>query len=99
MTEMNKELKELPKPTLIEDLGKIYATENSKEKRRYGLYKCGFCGNNFKARTSSVKFGDIKSCGCYKKQKAKEVNTKHNLSRTRIHKIWRKIKDRTLNPK
>ena len=38
---MTKE--ELPKPILLEDLGIIFATENSKWKRRYGIYKCGFC--------------------------------------------------------
>ena len=88
-----------PKPVLIEDLGMMYPTEKSKQKTRYGMYKCGFCGAEFKAHTSSVKFGNIKSCGCYKKQKIKEVNTKHNLIYTRIYKIWRDIKSRTLNLK
>ena len=89
----------LPKPILIEDLGMMYAAEDSKRKRGFGIYKCGFCGTNFKAHILNVKFGNTKSCGCYKKQKIKEVNTKHNLIYTRIYKIWRDIKSRTLNLK
>ena len=92
---MNEEVKELPKPILIEDLGTKFATEGSKHKRRFGLYKCGFCGTKFKARTSSVKFGDIKSCGCYKKQ----APTKHNLVGTKLYNVWRTLKGRVLNPK
>ena len=86
---------DLPKTILIEDLGMVFATESSKRKVRFGLYKCGFCGTKFKARTSSVKFGDIKSCGCYKKQ----APTKHNLVGTKLYNVWKDIKRRTLNPK
>ena len=31
-------------PILLEDLGIMFASEGSKERRRYGLYKCGHCG-------------------------------------------------------
>ena len=94
---MTKE--EIPKPILIEDLGMMFATEDSKHKRRFGLYKCGFCGTKFKACTPSVKFGNIKSCGCYSIKKVKERFTKHGLSNIRLNRIWRSIKDRTLNSK
>lgn len=36
MLENNQENKLL----LLEDLGYLYPTENSKQKRRYGIYKC-----------------------------------------------------------
>ena len=52
---MSEEVIELPKPTLIEDLGTMYPTENSKKKARYGIYKCGFCGTEFKTNTNSIK--------------------------------------------
>ena len=83
-------VEELPKPILIEDLGMIYATEKSKSKYRFGIYKCGFCGNNFKALVHHIKGGHTQSCGC--------LNRKHNLSHTKIYKIWSDIKSRTLNP-
>ena len=51
-------------PKLIQDLGIMFASEGSKERRRYGLYKCGHCGEEFKAKTTRIKSGVIKSCGC-----------------------------------
>ena len=90
---------ELPKPILIEDLGMIFATENSKNKIRFGLYKCGFCGTKFKANTNSVKNGNTKSCGCYNKRRVSETLKTHGLIGTRLYRIWINIKTRTLNPK
>ena len=37
MTDVNKE--NYPQPILIEDLGMVFATEKSKRKARYGIYK------------------------------------------------------------
>ena len=88
-----------PKPILIEDLGMMYPTESSKRKSRFGIYKCGFCGNEFKAHTNSIKNKNTKSCGCYQKRRAKESNETHGLGYTRLCKIWAHLKDRVLNPK
>ena len=104
MKEINfKKLKEfLPKPILIEDLGMMFATEKSKIEYRFGIYKCGFCGEQFRTQIKSVKRkrGGTKSCGCYgKKIKSEGINRKHNLSNTRLYNTWVKIKGRTLNPK
>ena len=90
---------DLPKPILIEDLGMIFATESSNKKTRFGIYKCGFCGNEFRTRISSVKCGDTKSCGCYHKRRVKESNKTHGLGYTKLYKIWTSMKDRVLNPK
>src|SRR5574344_308352 len=77
----------LPKPILIEDLGYLYPNENSKQKRRYGIYKCGFCGTEFKSITNSINSGHTKSCGCYRKRKASETNKTHGLIGTRLYGI------------
>ncbi len=91
---------ELPEPILLEDLGTMFATESSKKKVRFGIYKCGFCGNEFKANTYSINSGHSKSCGCYhKKIKSEGMNRKHNLTNTRLYNTWSKLKDRVLNPK
>jgi hypothetical protein len=101
MKNIDKEVKlgglgdDYPKPILIKNLGMMYVNEGSKWKRRYGLYKCGFCGTEFKTRTSSIKNGSSKSCGCYNTQRVKEGCTKHNLSHSKINNIWRNIKNRT----
>ena len=89
----------LPKPILIEDLGMLYPTENSKNKIRFGIYKCGFCGNDFKANTQGILRGNTKSCGCYQKRRASETHKTHGLWSTKLYSIWGEIKRRTLNPK
>ncbi len=94
---MTKE--EMPKPILIEDLGMMFATESSKQKKRYGIYKCGFCGTEFKADTGNIKSNHTKSCGCHRKRTTSETHKTHGLRSTRLYNIWSNIKDRTLNPK
>ena len=90
----------IPKPVLIEDLGLMFATEKSKIRTRFGIYRCGFCGTNFKACISNVKIDNIKSCGCYRKNnKVEGLNRKHNLSHTRIYNTWGTLKDRVFNIK
>jgi hypothetical protein len=80
-------------------LGLLYPTENSKQKVRFGIYKCGFCGNEFKANTNNVVQGKTRSCGCYRKRRANETHKTHGLIGTRLYGIWSDIKSRTLNPK
>ena len=92
-------IEELPKPILIEDLGMIFATESSKTKFRYGIYKCGFCGEEFKAYTQHITSGNIKSCGCYMKRRVSETHKTHGKRHTRLYSIWSKLKGRVLNPK
>ena len=90
---------DLPKPILIEDLGMMFPNENSKSRARFGIYKCGFCGSEFKTNTYDINRGYIKSCGCYHKRRTKEANKTHGLGTTRLYNIWLKLKDRVLNPK
>ena len=75
---------------LIKDLGYKFPNENSKQKRRYGLYKC-FCGKEFEGNTYSIKKGKTKSCGCTK------IN--HNLANHRLYRIWKAMIYRCTNPK
>ena len=90
-------IEDLPKLLLVEDLGMILATENSKKKRRYGIYKCGFCGEEFKAYTQHITSGNIKSCGCYNKRRVSETHKTHGLIGTRLYRIWASIKYRVSN--
>ena len=90
---------ELPEPILIEDLGALYPTEDSKHKVRFGIYKCGFCGNEFKANTYDINRGNTRSCGCYQKRRTSKSNKIHGLCSARLYTIWSKLKDRVLNPK
>ncbi len=89
------------KPTLIKDLGMMFPTEKSKIKYRFGIYKCGFCGEEFRTQIKSVKRkrGGTKSCGCYNKRRASETHKTHGLGYTRLYTTWSDIKSRTLNVK
>lgn len=75
--------------TVIERVKK----ENSKQ--TYWKCKCE-CGNITITTSPHLKDGHTRSCGCLQKQKMKEIMTTHNLSNTRIFKIWCGIKDRTM---
>ena len=68
---------------LIEDLGMLYPTVNSKLKARYGFYKC-YCGNEFKTQMSGVKRNTTKSCGCLHKEKT----VSHGMTKHRLYHIW-----------
>lgn len=60
------------------------------------LCKCD-CGNYKKATTSDLKSNKIKSCGCLLKERAIvfcKNKSKHNLTGTRIYRIWNSMKQR-----
>lgn len=79
-------------PILINDLGMLYPTEKSKNKRRFGIYKCQ-CGSEFKANSYAINTGAIKSCGCHNLS----MKTKHNLVRHRLYATWNNMLSRCLN--
>ena len=81
---------------LIQDLGTLYPTSNSKHKARYGLYKC-FCGNEFKTQIQSIKSGATSSCGCYRKKKIHERSKTHGLRKHRIYFVWNDMIQRCNN--
>lgn len=76
--------KEYHKPLLLEDLGMRFSSENSKQKIRYGIFKC-FCGKEFEAIMSNIKRGHTKSCGCLKTNIDKII---HRLSGHRLYGVW-----------
>lgn len=47
---------------IIEDLGLIYATDKSKNKARYMVFKCSCCPNTFKAEPSKIANGKKSKC-------------------------------------
>ena len=68
---------------LIEDLGMI--ANKSGNRYRYGLYKCGSCGEPFKTTVQNAKrnkSGNCKTCVLV------ERNFKHGLSREPFYEVW-----------
>ena len=82
---------------LIEDLGYQYATLNSKNKRKYGIFKC-YCGTEFRTQIDKVKSGHTKSCGCYYRKVVGKCNATHKLTNHRVYKVWNSMMQRCSNP-
>lgn len=85
----------------IGDHGLIYLedaepAQNGKDKRRSTLL-C-ICGEAFTCRTSSAVSGRTGSCGCAKREKQSESNTKHGLRFDPLYRTWDGMKQRCLNP-
>lgn len=75
----------------IRDIG------SSNDKGRVWEFQCD-CGKVKTARSSDVRNGKIRSCGCLHRDMLVEEKTTHNMHGTRIYRIWRNIKTRCLNP-
>lgn len=73
---------------LLQDLGMIYETPTSIKKRRAGLFKCSFCGNEFKTRMENINNPNVKSCGCHKKNIVRETHLKHGMYKHELYKTW-----------
>jgi len=77
---------------LIRDLGMLFPTEKSKQKKRFGIYECPKCKSECKTET---KKNMASACvPCYRKS-TKYV--KHGDSKKRLNNIYFGIKDRCTN--
>ena len=81
-------------PKLIGETYMKYPTERSRDKIRYGLYECQYCGKGWEARVYDIKNG-TKSCGCQKRK----GNLTHGLTKHRLYDTWRQMLQRCNNPK
>ena len=79
-------------PKLIQELGMRFPTELSKQRSRYGLYECPYCGKHWEVVMGSVKCGDTKSCGCLKGEG-------HGLKGHKLYGTWRQMVQRCTNSK
>ena len=75
---------------------------NNKQNKPLWICQCD-CGNVTFTTRRRLKDGITKSCGCYRRDKAREQHTTHGLSKTsgkhkRLYRIWAGIKDRCCNP-
>lgn len=61
----------------------------------YAMWECACkCGNTTIVRTSSLKNGHTKSCGCLNKEIVRETFTKHGLYQHRIYSIYQHMIER-----
>lgn len=62
-------------------------------KRTYWDCVCD-CGNRHAAETNLLRRGNIKSCGCWNKERSSIENRTHGETKTRLYRIWRAMIDR-----
>lgn len=77
-------------------------------KRNRPIWRCKCdCGNYYEVIADSLRSGNTTSCGCYHKELVSKLgkrtiqyNTKrtHGKSRTRLHHIWKHMRQRCINP-
>jgi transcription elongation factor Elf1 len=82
---------------IVRDLGYLYPTEKSVEKKHFAIYECPLCGKQFKVQTSHIKSGVVKSCGCYRHVFQKE-RAIHGMRHTKLYNRWCAMITRTTNP-
>lgn len=62
------------------------------------VYRCKCeCGNIVDVLGIHLRSGHTQSCGCFRRDVAKENNTIHGMTDTRLHNIWRNMKSRCLS--
>lgn len=69
-----------------------YRKRSGKNYKYYWVCQCD-CGGICTVESNNLKSGITKSCGCYRE----DFRKKHSLSRTRIYRTWRNIKNRCKN--
>ena len=70
-----------------------------KDKRGSTLWECSCsCGQRTTALAYQLRSGSKKSCGCLSREKAKNRLLKHGEWGTRLHQLWKGVKDRCNNP-
>ena len=79
-------------PRLVGETYRKYPTEKSTQKVTYGLFECQYCKKEFEARTTHIKSGNTKSCGCLS-------GGKHGLHQNKFYKTWYNMTYRCNNPK
>lgn len=76
----------------------IRPAESSKTKETRWICRCD-CGKEVIVQSNNLKSGQVKSCGCYRHEKAVKMHTKHgsakrNEKRERLYSIWAGMKSR-----
>src|SRR5262245_4672429 len=57
------------------------------------------CGTERIVHGNSLRRGWSKSCGCLRREKFIKRVTRHGMSNTRVHNIWKAMLQRCLNPR
>lgn len=68
--------------------------------RSHVVWRCQCeCGNRHEVTTDQLRSGGVKSCGCLRRERTSQANTKHGKSGTRIYSIWIQMLARCTKPR
>ena len=73
----------------------ITRAHNTKGGLPQWLCKCE-CGEETIVRGDYLRSGITKSCGCYRKERVRENRTTHGQYRTKLYRVWARMKTRCL---
>ena len=66
---------------------------------RHIIWECKCdCGKTKNVLSYQLTTGRVRSCGCYKDEISKQVNTKHGDLESRLYKVWKYMRRRCNNP-
>jgi hypothetical protein len=69
------------------------------EKLEWPMWLCMCnCGKKTLVSTANLRSGNTTSCGCYHRERQKEVPTKHGGRHTRLYSVWLNMWQRCTNP-
>ncbi len=74
----------------------LYKLHNGHKNSIYWLCNCD-CGNLSEVNGAQLRNGQVRSCGCYRRERLNEVNTKHGKRHTRLYNIYMQMKKRCYN--
>lgn len=73
----------------------VLEKDNTERKTSNAFWKCKCdCGNEVIVRSTSLRNGISKSCGCYRSEYWRERKTTHGMSQSRLYHIWHGMNDR-----
>lgn len=79
----------------------IRQAHKDKTSKWYWECQC-FCGEKFLTLGTTIRKGEVKSCGCYRRgilKKQRDENKTHGDSKSRLFRIWSNMKNRCNNDK
>lgn len=79
--------------------GKLTVIERvANNSQNRAVWKCLCdCGKEVEVNGSYLRIGHTKSCGCIVTDRIKDFSTTHGKSNTRLHHIWKTMRQRCLN--
>ena len=71
-------------------IGRLLVIEEcGRDAHGQALWRCRCeCGNEVIVRGDHLRKENIKSCGCYRRERLAEANTTHGMHKTRLYKTW-----------